>query len=325
MSETPDFLDLSRPDVPDIVIPRGIVPFRLPGRPVRGRLIRLGGLADALLSRHDNHPVVTRLAGEALALTAGLSAALKFRGSFSLQAKGDGPVRMLLSDCTEAGELRGYARADAERLASLLEQGEPSARALLGDGYLAFTVDQGEETDRHQGIVAIEGESLSDMALHYFETSEQLDCWIRLACRHTPSGWRAAALVLERVASEGGLAESLAADDPTEAWHTATTLAGTLSEDELLDDGLEPEGLLFRLFHGEGVVADRARALAYGCRCTRARLSSILGGFAADDLDHMNVDGSIVMTCEFCNHDFRFSRETIRGPAAVGEDAGGQD
>jgi molecular chaperone Hsp33 len=324
MSETPDFLDLSRPDVPDIVIPRGIVPFRLPGRPVRGRLIRLGALADALLSRHENHPVVTRLAGEALALTAGLSAALKFRGSFSLQAKGDGPVRMLLSDCTEAGELRGYARADAERLGALLEQGEPTARALLGDGYLAFTVDQGEETDRHQGIVAIEGESLSDMALHYFETSEQLDCWIRLACRQTASGWRAAALVLERVASEGGLEESLTADDPTQAWHTATTLAATLRDEELLDDGLEPEALLFRLFHGEGVVADRARALAFGCRCTRARLSSILEGFAGDDLDHMNVDGSIVMTCEFCNHDFRFARETIRG-AAVGEDASGHD
>ena len=323
MIETPDFLDLSRPDVPDIVIPRGILPFRLPGRPVRGRLIRLGGLADALLGRHENHPAVTRLAGEALALSAGLSAALKFRGSFSLQAKGDGPVRMLLADCTEAGELRGYARADEERLAAVLAQGEPSARALLGDGYLAFTVDQGEETDRHQGIVAIEGDTLSEMALHYFETSEQLDCWIRLACRQTGSGWRAGALVLERVASEGGIEESLGADDPTEAWHTATTLAATLSDEELLDDALLPEDLLFRLFHGEGVVADRARALAYGCRCTRARLSSILEGFGADDLDHMSVDGSIVMTCEFCNHDFLFPRDTIRGAAPVGDGAPG--
>ncbi len=311
MPQTPDFLDLSRPEVPDLVIARGITPFRLPGRSVRGRLIRLGPLADALLSRHHHDPAVTRLAGEALALAAGLSAALKFRGSFSLQAKGDGPVRMLLADCTEAGALRGYARADPTRLAALAH--EPTARALLGDGYLAFTVDQGADTERHQGIVAIEGETLSDMALHYFRTSEQLDCRLHLACRQTQAGWRAGALVLERVPTEGGTDEGWTAPEAAEAWRTATTLAATLSDDELLDDNLPPEDLLFRLFHVEGVAADRPRALAYGCRCTRARLASILEGFPADDLDHMSVDGDIVMTCEFCNHDFRFDRQTIRG------------
>src|SRR5476649_441170 len=92
MSDTPAFLDSGRPPVPDLVVPRGVLPFFLPRRPVRGRLIRQGRLADALLTRHDNHPAVTRLVGQALALAAGLSTALKFRGSFSLQAKGDGPV-----------------------------------------------------------------------------------------------------------------------------------------------------------------------------------------------------------------------------------------
>ncbi len=326
MPATPDFLDLSRPDVPDLVVARGVTPFHLPGRPVRGRLVRLGPLADALLSRHANHAAVTRLAGEALALAAGLASALKFRGSFSLQAKGDGPVRMLLADCTEAGALRGYARADAGALDTVLAAGAPTARALLGGGYMAFTVDQGPDSDRHQGIVAIEGETLSDMALHYFDTSEQLDCRVRLACAHTPSGWRAGALVLERVASEGGLGDSLLPDDPTGAWLTATALAETLTDAELLDDALAPEDLLFRLFHTEGVAADRPRALAYGCRCSRARLASILETFPEDDLDHMNVGGDIIMTCEFCNYDFRFPRDDIRGAAgatAPGDEAPG--
>src|ERR1700710_847327 len=106
MSDTPAFLDSGRPPVPDLVVPRGVLPFFLPQRPVRGRLVRLGPLADALLTRHDNHPVVTRLVGQALALAAGLSTALKFRGSFSLQAQGGGPVTMLLADCTDAGEPR---------------------------------------------------------------------------------------------------------------------------------------------------------------------------------------------------------------------------
>lgn len=316
MTSTPAFLDSNRPDVPDIVVPRGVTPFHLPGKPVRGRLVRLGPLADALLTRHANHDTVTALSGQALALAAALATALKFRGSFSLQAKGDGAVGMLLADCTEAGALRGYARADPDRLAALLATTPaPSAAALLGHGYLAFTVDQGPDRERHQGIVAIEGDTLADMALHYFETSEQIQCSVRLACARTDAGWRAAALILERVAGEGGVDPSLDVDALNDAWRTATALAATCKEAELLDDAIPPDRLLFLLFGVEGVAAARNRALAYGCRCSRARLSGILETFPADDLDHMAVGGDIVMTCEFCNLDFRFGRGEVHGQA----------
>ena len=313
---TPAFLDTDRPDVPAIVVPRGVTLFHLPGRPVRGRLVRLGPLADALLTRHDHGEAVTRLVGEALALVSALSSALKFRGSFSLQAKGDGPITMLLADCTESGAVRGYAQTNPERLAALLaETPEPSARTLLGDGYLAFTVDQGPETDRHQGIVSIEGEGLADMALHYFSTSEQLKCELRVACALTPAGWRAGAMVLEKVAGEGGVDPELDSEAREEAWRTASILTATLTDAELLDDDLPVEQLLYRLFHTEGVVADMPRALAYGCRCSRQRLSGILEGFSHDDLDHMAIDGTITMNCEFCNFGFHFPREQVRGQA----------
>ena len=91
-----------------------------------------------------------------------------------------------------------------------------------------------------------------------------------------------------------------------------------MTTDELLDDALTPERLLYRLFHGEGVAVDRPRVLAYGCRCSRARLGGILEGFSPDDLDHMTVDGHIVMNCEFCNFAFRFPRDTVTGrPGAL--------
>ncbi len=92
-SATPAFLNHDRPPVPDLVVPRGVQPFHLDRRPVRGRLVRLGPLAEAVLTRHDNPPAVAALMGQALALAAGLAAALKFTGSFSVQAKGDGAVR----------------------------------------------------------------------------------------------------------------------------------------------------------------------------------------------------------------------------------------
>jgi molecular chaperone Hsp33 len=310
-SATPDFLNHDRPPVPDIVVPRGVQPFHLHDKPVRGRLVRLGPLADALLTRHESHPAVTALAGQALALTAGLAAALKFRGSFSLQAKGDGPVPMLLADCTDGGALRGYARANDDRLAALLAEGAaPGADALLGQGYLAFTCDQGPGMDRYQGIVAIEGATLTDMTATYFRTSEQIATHVHLACEHTPAGWRAGALILERVATEGGI-EATDREAGDEAWRTAVALAATLTDAELLDDTLPGDRLLHRLFSLEGLALDRARALSYGCRCSRARLAGVLAGFGEEDLDHMAQEGTITMTCEFCNLGFRFERAEL--------------
>ena len=316
-SATPDFLQHDRPPVPDIVVPRGLQPFHLHAQPVRGRLVRLGQLADALLTRHANHPSVTSLAGQAMALAAGLSGALKFRGSFSVQAKGDGPVRMLLADCTEAGALRGYAMADKDGLAAVLDASPaPTDAALLGAGYLAFTCDQGGDMERYQGIVAIEGDSLAEMTDHYFRTSEQLRTHVRLACALTPAGWRASAFIMERVAGEGGIDPMLDAEAQDEAWRTALALARTLTDAELLDDALSARELLHRLFHADGLTLDRPRALSYGCRCSRARLAGVLQGFPEDDLDHMaQEDGAITMTCEFCNLDFRFDRAEVRSSA----------
>ena len=314
MSDTPAFLDAERPPVPDLVVPRGVTPFYLPNRPVRGRMVRLNTLADSLLGRHDHHPVVSRLVGQALALAAALSGALKFRGSFSVQAKGDGPISMLLADCTDTGALRGYARTDPEKLARLLEETPwPSAEELLGDGHLAFSVDQGPDQVRHQGIVAIEGDSLADMALNYFRSSEQLLCTVHLACEQTEKGWRAGALILEKVAGAGGIDPDLDTEVQEESWRTAAALAATLRDSELLDDSLTDESLLYRLFHSEGVAVDRARALSFGCRCSRARLAGILEGFATEDLDHMTIGTDIVMTCEFCNYDFLFPRQQVQG------------
>ena len=304
----PMFDPFGRPPVPDLVVPRGILPFHLDERPVRGRLVRLGALADALLRRHDYQPEVARLTGEAMALTAGLAAALKFEGSFSLQAKGDGPLSMLLADCSHAGALRGYAKLNKERFAGLAA---PSAAALLGKGYLAFTCDQGPDMDRYQGIVAIEGETLTDMTGEYFRNSEQLDTYLKLACEETPAGWRASALLLERVAGAGWLDQQMDQEEQQEAWQTATILARTISTQELLDDTLSGEQVLHRLFHAEGLRLDRPRPLSYGCRCSRDRLLNVLGGFSADDLDHMADEGTITMTCEFCNFDFRFDRSNL--------------
>ncbi|TPW34104.1 Hsp33 family molecular chaperone HslO [Oecophyllibacter saccharovorans] len=311
--------DAGRPHgLPDLVVPHAVLPFYLADAPVRGRLVRLGPLAEVILSRHSLPPAVLSLGAQALALVAAMATALKFNGSFSLQIKGDGPVSLLVADCTSEGVLRFTARM-AENAPETLP---PSAAELLGKGYLAFTVDQGPDTDRHQGIAELKGETLAEMAEHYFATSEQHACAIHLyACHEAENGWQAGALVLERIANDGGVAQNddvprttRERDDSGEGedlWETACTFADTLTDKEIFDPALSGPALVHRLFGTLDVRVAPARPLSFGCRCNRAKLANVLRNFSADDLDHMTQDGIITMDCHFCNTHHHFRRSAL--------------
>ena len=294
-----------RPNVPDITIPQGITPFFFAA--ARGRIARLCPLTDNLIKRHQYPTAISILGGEALTLVALLASALKFEGSFSLQIKGDGAISLLVADCTHNGALRFYIRYNEEALQKLPTHA--SAKTLFGDGIFALTVDQGDNQDRYQGMVEIAGETLADMATHYFTSSEQLPCWIYLTTQYTPSGWRAAGMILEKIA--------MASNDPIpteiaqESWNTLTTLATTITAQEILDETLGEKTLIHRLFHEENPVIGEAKPLSYGCHCSRSRLMNVLKNFNADDIESMVEDGKITMKCEFCCYEFVFNKEEI--------------
>ncbi len=294
-------------------------PFQLESGPIRGRLVRLGATADDVLTRHGYPVAVATLLGEALALTAALSSALKFDGIFTLQAKGDGPCRMLVADLATPGRMRGYAQFDPESSApdDAIEDGRASVPRLLGAGHLAFTVDQGIN-DRYQGIVSLEGRTLADCAHHYFQESEQIPAALHVAAgRAGPAGaWRAGALLLQRL-PEGD--PSLMArgaefdrEDTDEAWHRAITFLATATRNELLDPGLDGDDLLFRLFHEEGVRVFDPNPVAFGCRCTPERAVAVLRQLDGEELAGLADDGKIEVRCEFCNTPYLYDLEDLR-------------
>ena len=184
-----------------------VLPFEIKPLGVRGRLVRLGAAVDDILHRHDYPPPVSALLAEAVALTAMLGAMLKFDGKFILQTKTDGPVDMIVADYVSPGRIRGYARFDAARVAALES---PTQQALLGNGYLAMTVDQGPDMERYQGIVPLHGEDLTAAAHGYFEKSEQIPTRIRLAAGplmqrgSKAESWRAGAIMVQHLPREGG-------------------------------------------------------------------------------------------------------------------------
>jgi molecular chaperone Hsp33 len=130
-----------------------VLPFQAEQADVLGRLVKLGPTVDTILSRHAYPEPVSRLLGEAVALTALLGASLKSDGKLILQTTTDGPVDLLVADYLVPGALRGYARFDAERLAALDTDDDA---ALLGQGHLAMTIDRGLDTERYQGVVPLD-------------------------------------------------------------------------------------------------------------------------------------------------------------------------
>src|SRR5215470_13779743 len=281
-----------------------IQPFSIEGHGVRGRLVRLSSVVDRIIRQHAYPDSVARLLAEMMVLAATLAAALKYEGVFTLQTKGDGPVKLMVVDLTSQGAMRGYAQFDAEKVAAVPAE-QASLPRLHGKGYLAFTVDQGQHTDRYQGIVEMDGATLSDCVHHYFRQSEQLQAGFKLAVGKGADGWRAGAIMLQRLPQENvtEMAEEIADD----AWRRAFVLMASCTDRELLDLEMPATDVLYRLFHEDGVRAQKAQGVEAKCRCSRGRVETVLKAMGPAELDELQVDGVLAVTCEFCNSRYDFA------------------
>ena len=301
-----------------------VLPFRIEGHNVNGRVVKLNALASQVLGRHDYPEAVNRLLGEALVLAAMLGTMLKFDGRFILQLNGNGPIKMLMADYTPAqsgaGGLRGFAQFDADAVSTALQQ-DSTPIGLLGDkGHMAFTVDQGADMERYQGIVPLEGDTLAQAALGYFERSEQIGTALKLAAAPLllaggKTEWRAGGIVVQQTAAAGGI-ETPPEGDPErvdEDWNRLEILLQTTEDSELLDADLAGDRLAYRLFHEDGVRVFDRRELAFACPCSRERLANMLSGMPEEDRAEMAQQASIDVRCEFCNTQYEISPEEAFG------------
>jgi len=288
-----------------------VAAFQIEGWPLRGRIVRLDASIDEVLTRHAYPEPVANLLGEACALAALVGSSLKFEGKLIVQAQGDGPVSLVVADYDTTGGLRGYCSFDPDRVAGASTGfARPGARTLLGQGVFIMTIDQGPDTDRYQGITAIEGETLALCAEQYFAQSEQTPTRVRLAVGQVDTGegarWRAGGILIQNVASDD------ARGSTEEVWERAQALFATTGEDELIDPMLSGETLLWRLFNEDGVRLFEAKALRAFCRCSQERVETVLGSFSDEERAEMvEPDGKIHVTCEYCSRTYELSSTPV--------------
>ena len=279
--------------------------FTIPARHARGRVVRLGPVLNAIISAHAYPPVIAHLLAEALVLTALFGALLKdSTGQMTLQAQTEGGVIDLLVCDYRGGELRGYIKFDAERLAEMPTQ--PTLFALFGKAYLAITFDQSATQERYQGIVPLDGASLADAAESYFAQSEQIPSLIRMGV--SPDGIAGGMLLQHLPEGEDGRERLHTRLDHPE-WEHVAILGQTISTAELVDRDLPLETLVWRLFNEEEEVrVIGGAALTKGCRCDIDHIRDVLLRFPADERATMaDENGIIGVDCAFCSRIFPVS------------------
>ena len=282
-----------------------LLQFTLPDRNARGRVVRLGPALEDILSAHAYPPAMKHLLSEALVLTSLMGALLKDDGSqLTLQAQADAGIVNLLVCDFRGGELRGYARLDEERFAALGPN--PTLEELFGGGFLAITFDLAATGQRYQGIVPLEGRSLPHAVERYFAQSEQVPTVIRTGVRGGHGGVIAGGLLVQHLADgeEGRERLHIRMDHPE--WEHVATLAGSLTEDELVDPDLSLEAAVWRLFHKEREVRVLpGNEITRGCRCSVVHFEKVLARFPKEDRNEMRgEDGIIRVDCAFCSREF---------------------
>lgn len=274
--------------------------------PIRGELVSLDETWQTILQQQNYPDAIYHLLGEMACASALLAATLKFEGSLTIQATGDGPLNLLMIECRDDFSMRGVAKY-SEELVNQVPQ-DSKLDLLLGKGKLAVTIER-SNGKLYQGIVPLEGASIAQMLENYLRQSEQLDtCLVLSACRTTAAG-----MLLQK------LPEQKQQDFmPTESddWNRIHQLGRTLSSDEIL--GLPFIEILHRLFSEDDIQLFSPAEVAFKCKCSREKVVNMLKVIEHEELnDLVKQQGTIVVTCEFCGKAYSFDEIDIAEVASL--------
>ncbi|PDH39028.1 MAG: redox-regulated molecular chaperone Hsp33 [Halieaceae bacterium MED-G26] len=261
---------------------------------IRGETVILDNVLKDLLATHEYGPGVQKLLGEFAAATVVISNNLKFDGKVVLQGRGDGPISLIMVECSSDGHIRGIARG-------ALDAPEGSLRTHLAEGVLTLTIEP-EIGQRYQGIIAIQRDELADVLSDYFAQSEQLATKFWLSTRAGAS----AGLMLQQLPKQLVTSEEARLDQ----WQTLCALADTMTPDELLDT--ETDRLLFRLFNEWDVKRFKPKRIRFSCNCSRDRSLNAIRLLPDHEITELfEEQQTVTMNCEMCGESYHFTRNDV--------------
>lgn len=269
--------------------------FLFDNAPIRGEWVNLQETWQEVLNRREYPAAIRRVLGEMMGAAALLTATVKIKGRLVLQIRSEGPVTLMMVECTSDHTLRAFAQWDGE------VDDNAGLHDLTGDGTLAITIEAEGAKQPYQGVVSVQGNSIADTLETYFAHSEQLATKIWLyANDHNVAG-----LFLQQLPSEESDKEASEED-----WSRISQLASTITDDELLT--LEMETLLHRLFNEEQVRIFDPTPLSFACTCSRERVAETISMLGQEEAEQIiDAEGGIEVACEFCNEHYHFDKVDV--------------
>lgn len=265
--------------------------FLLESLDIRGAVVHLDSVWQQMLAGRYYPQPVTRLLGEMSATTLLLGDNLKQTGRLTIQLNGNGPVSMLILDCTESLHIRGMAKCAQ----NIDPQPVPD---LLGHGQLLITLDMPSMRESYQSIVPLDGGSIAEIFQRYFKQSEQLPSRLFL--------------VTTNHAIFGLLLQKLPAADQQDpdGWARAEALAATIHDRALL--GLTAEEILTRLFFEETIRIFDPQTVHYGCHEDPAKIYAMLRSLGREEVDSILQEfGEVIINDDICNREYRLDALAI--------------
>ena len=261
--------------------------------PVRGELVHLENSWSNILDRHSYPEALRNLMGELCAAAVLLAATLKLQGALVLQIQGKGAIKLLVVECSGAGDLQ--LRATAKWSGDLMSG---SVTDLIGEGLFVITLDPKDGNQVYQGVVELEGKSVAEMLENYMVRSEQLETRLWLAADEQS----VAGMLLQKLPDQPGSQEQDA-----DAWERATLLANTLKSKELLHESTQT--LIHRLYHEDDIRLFEAQPVTFNCSCSRHSVGQMLKMLGSDEVHAILEEiGIIEVFCEFCNQRYEFDK-----------------
>jgi molecular chaperone Hsp33 len=257
---------------------------------IRGRLVCLTAEWTKMLEGRDYPAQIAELLGQTTALAILLGANRKGAGRTTLQVRGNGPVPLLVADCTSELRIRGMAHH--------APGASGNVRELIGEGRFALMLEDAASGQIYQSVVPLEGDDLSQIFEMYLTQSEQMLSFVRLfADDESLCG-----LLLEKLPR--------ADERDADGWNRMTQFGATLTLEETRD--VQPYDLLTRLFPEELLRVYKLDPVEYHCPYDVEKVKAMLRSLGRAEVESILAEkGEVHIKNEMCNHDYRFDAQAI--------------
>ncbi|MBR1945026.1 MAG: Hsp33 family molecular chaperone HslO [Alphaproteobacteria bacterium] len=117
--------------------------------------------------------------------------------------------------------------------------------------------------------------------------------------------------MLQRLPVDKKISESFQENEIDDLWETAVILLHSATKEEMLDENLSLEKLLYRLYHSNNLHFFIQKSIQFGCRCSKDKVIKMLKSFSEQEQQEMAVDGKIKVDCQFCGKSYILTSEDL--------------